>query len=465
MKNIFIIGIISILFASCKPEVAYVTVPTAGNADFSEYLAIGNSLTAGFADNSLTVSGQLNSYPQRLFEQFSLVPGRGGAKGNFVQPLLQSNNGFPNAKFVVAYYKTACNDTDSTLTAIPLPNFIMNPIDSMPYTWLNSTYNNGQVNNIGVPGIRVADYPVVGYATGNVYAKRFYHAPIAAFSPLQELKYRVNNLHPTFFTIWLGANDVLGYAAAGGVGVGNGTAVPNAGGLYNAGDITPNSVFYNYYDSIVATSVSTGASGALINIPDITALPFFNVIPSNGLVITEQRVADSLNDYWKTTSIAFKAFHVGNNQFMVQDHNNGVKQSVPGELILMSVPADSLSCKSWGAFKPIPNKYVLTTEELQFIRTSSNNFNSWIYQESLLYKLAIVDMKAYMNTLTSGIVFNGNTFSPSYLSGGAFSLDGIHLTQRGYALVANNILTEINAYYHATIPMIDVNKYNGIVFP
>ncbi|MGN6477343.1 MAG: hypothetical protein ACTHKV_08960, partial [Flavipsychrobacter sp.] len=68
-------------------------------------------------------------------------------------------------------------------------------------------------------------------------------------------------------------------------------------------------------------------------------------------------------------------------------------------------------------------------------------------------------------TLQSGILFNGVAFNTTFVSGGAFSLDGVHLTPRGYALVANQIINTINNRYNATIPQVDVNKYNGVLFP
>ena len=174
MKKLFIIFGASCLFAACKPSVNVSIPPTAGWADFSNYLAIGNSLTAGYSDGSLTVSGQLNSYPERLFEQFQLVPGaKGGAKSYFVQPLLHSDNGYPSAKLVLGYAYDPCAG-DSTFSPISYPNYVADPIDAQRYTWQNSTYNNGQINNMGVPGIRIADYPVPGYSASNPYSARFF---------------------------------------------------------------------------------------------------------------------------------------------------------------------------------------------------------------------------------------------------------------------------------------------------
>jgi hypothetical protein len=67
--------------------------------------------------------------------------------------------------------------------------------------------------------------------------------------------------------------------------------------------------------------------------------------------------------------------------------------------------------------------------------------------------------------LLKGIVFNGVTYSPTFVTGGAFSLDGVHLTPRGYALAANEMIRVINDYYKSTIPSIDANKFNGTLFP
>jgi hypothetical protein len=51
------------------------------------------------------------------------------------------------------------------------------------------------------------------------------------------------------------------------------------------------------------------------------------------------------------------------------------------------------------------------------------------------------------------------------VNGGAFSLDGINLTSRGYALLANETIRVINSFYGSTVNPIDVNKFNGVSFP
>ena len=61
---------------------------TAGSADFSTYVSLGNSLTAGFSDGTVFKAAQEKSYPSIMAQQFSLVGG-----GAFTQPLVNDNFG------------------------------------------------------------------------------------------------------------------------------------------------------------------------------------------------------------------------------------------------------------------------------------------------------------------------------------------------------------------------------------
>ena len=455
MRKSYIVGALALFFTSCKPSVI-VTVPnTSGDAVFTTYLAIGNSLTAGYADGSLYVTGQLNSYPNRLHEQFVLVTDH-GTTGDFIQPLMHGDMGYPQPRKVVGFVHGCLGDT--SIGPVDLPNWGLDNEDAKPYV---SPGPNGEINNIAVPGIRVSDYGFATYGSVNPYAKRFYHDQ--AGTPLDELQYRVSNLHPTFFTMWLGANDVLGYALAGGQGDGSGAAAPILPGLWATNDITPASVFQTNYNNAVRVATSVGARGALLNVPDIATIPFFTTIPSNGLYISRQSLADSLTAYYRG-SLNY-VFRLGNNQFMIKDHAGNLRQSVPGELILLTAPIDSITCLGMGSYSGIPNQYVLTTDEIQNIRSATTRYNDVISQAATRNNLAYVDMFSYMGTLQSGITFNGINYNASYIAGGAFSLDGIHLTPRGYALVANKVLEAVNTKFHSTVPLINVNKYQGVLFP
>ena len=80
------------VFVSCENEfdesVENGEVYEAGQADFSKFVSVGNSLTSGFADNALYIEGQQNSFPNIMAQQFELVGG-----GEFNQPLVNDNFG------------------------------------------------------------------------------------------------------------------------------------------------------------------------------------------------------------------------------------------------------------------------------------------------------------------------------------------------------------------------------------
>jgi len=80
--------------------------------------------------------------------------------------------------------------------------------------------------------------------------------------------------------------------------------------------------------------------------------------------------------------------------------------------------------------------------------------------------LAFVDMAAYMNQLRdNGIVVDGITFTNKYVTGNAFSTDGVHLTPQGNALIANLFIDAINTKYGSNIPHVAVSEYNPLILP
>ncbi|MGN6639049.1 MAG: SGNH/GDSL hydrolase family protein [Mucilaginibacter sp.] len=95
-----------------------------------------------------------------------------------------------------------------------------------------------------------------------------------------------------------------------------------------------------------------------------------------------------------------------------------------------------------------------------------NSYNSTIKSVAAAKGLAVFDAYTFLNNIKqSGLVVNGVSVNSNYISGGLFSLDGVHLTPRGYAIVANEFIKAINAKYGSTIPLANISDYNGVKFP
>src|ERR1035437_1619260 len=87
MKKIVFFILSLALLSACKQKINEFNADK-GSADFTKYVSIGNSLTAGYADGALYKSGQENSYPNILAKQFTTVGG-----GAFIQPLIETEDG------------------------------------------------------------------------------------------------------------------------------------------------------------------------------------------------------------------------------------------------------------------------------------------------------------------------------------------------------------------------------------
>ncbi|MEZ5082692.1 MAG: hypothetical protein R2750_04500 [Bacteroidales bacterium] len=186
MKNRYILLFaLLVTLYSCQPELDEFS-PSGGSADFSTYVALGNSLTAGYADGSLYRSAQLNSYPSILAEQFKAIGG-----GNFEQPLMNGEYGIAPGKLKLGYP----TDCLGNVSLGPVPDVgPLDPVASIGYA----------VNNLGVPGAKSAHLLFPGYAAFNPYFARF------ASSPTATVVGDALAQNPTFFTLWIGNNDALG---------------------------------------------------------------------------------------------------------------------------------------------------------------------------------------------------------------------------------------------------------------
>jgi len=442
MKKLAFIILSLALFTSCERKISEFSV-TKGTANFTTYVSVGNSLVAGYADGALYHDGQVASCPNIISGQLQLAGG-----GAFVQPMVTSNYGVAaylgvQPKFVLGYSV----DCQGVVGLAPVRSTgAMDPFAPVGY----------QVNNLGIPGAKSFHLIVPGFATMNPYYTRF------ATSMTGMVVDEFAKLHPTFFTIQLGDNDVLAYALA--------------GGAYDS--ITPIPLFYYAMKNVLGAMLATGATGVIANLPEITSIPYFTTIPYNGLVIARQSLADSINN--AMTQFFHLPFHytVGPNPFMIRDMSASppfyVRLMKPGELVLLSAPQDSMKCMGMGIINavthlpyPIPNQYVLTETELAQIAGATLAYNVIIDTMAANRHIGVVDVKAKLKELNSqsGMVWDGVHMTSKFVTGGAFSLDGIHLTPRGNAVSANCFIDAINKQFGSTIPLADITKYKGVVFP
>ncbi len=430
---------------ACKPNLeGYLPLP--GDANFTTYVAIGNSLTAGYADGALSADGQQYAFPLMLAEQFALVGG-----GEFKVPYMPAGNGNNGSGVTkrILYYLTNCAG-QATIGSRPA---------SGTASSLASIANKGPFNLMGIPGARAVDISSGIYSSLNPFLNRIVETP--GFNSILTEVLRQN---PTFFTLWLGSNDVLGFATSGGLGIID-PAIPMPGDLSAVNQVAGSLTV------LVDSLVRRGAKGVIANIPDVTAIPYFNTSPYNGVMLSKG-AADTLNQLYTQLGLTHITWKEGANPFIVEDTTVAhpslrVRQARAGELMLITIPGDSLRCAKWGVdpTKALTDEYFLDTDEMQAILSHTAQYNAAIANIASTFNIGLVDMNAYFKKFTAGFVYNGVKLNAEYISGGAFSVDAVHPNPRGYALVANEFIRVINAKYNASIPDVEVTKYPGIIFP
>ena len=113
----------------------------------------------------------------------------------------------------------------------------------------------------------------------------------------------------------------------------------------------------------------------------------------------------------------------------------------------------------------MPNRFVLTLTEIETIENTIADYNIILKNIASSKGLAFVDVNAFFAKIKTGFIYNGVAVNSTFVSGGAFSLDGLNLTARGNALLANEFIKAINWKYQSTIPEVNAMKYPAVTFP
>lgn len=516
------IALCSLGFVACEPEFDQPLeenpiTQTSGTADFSKYIALGNSLTAGFADGALYSSGQEVGFVNLIATSMKSAGG-----GEFNIPLMSDDvGGF--AGFEAGFGTRLVIQTDAQGNQGPAR--LNNNVASNDIT---ARAEGSNFNNLGVPGITSFQFGFEGLGnpaglqttpiSANPYFVRF------ASSPNTSILADAISQQPTFFSLWLGNNDVLGYATSGGVGVDQ-TGNPNAA-TYGSNDITDPGLFNTLLNTYVGALTQNGASGLLVNIPNITDIPFFTTVPNNALVLNETQAAGLTGFFQLYANIVSGGiqlagipqaqadaiasqyaitFNPGPNRFLIrtavtQTNPQGFRQMTEEELLLLTINQGALANEGYGsalitpeiaqilgeiavggpsafdpanapiilsAINPIEDLDALDNEELSAISNALTSYNQTL--EAIADanpNIALYDANADLARLSSeGITSEGSTITATFVTGGAFSLDGVHLSPRGNAVIANRMMETINRNFGSSLQLVSPNFFPFVPIP
>jgi lysophospholipase L1-like esterase len=416
-------------FAVVSLLVLHVAVPVfaaRGSANFSKFVAIGDSYGSGLESGSLNERHQPYSWP-------AIIARQAGAP-DFQQPLVS----FPG----IGNELQLLDIISFPPVIAPAPGPMGSPLNlnlARPY------------NNLSIPGANVTDVTTLrgsGPVTGTA-------SSFAAFI-LRGLGTEVEQAvaqNPTFIAVWIGGNDVLGAVLSG---------TPRA--------LTPTDVFRTQYNKMLDQLVAGAPNAGMVvgNLPT-TTVPYMTTVP---------RVL--------INPLTRQPLLIGGQQVpLIAELGDGTVGPLPeGSLVLLpysgqiargfGIPAALGVDPRFGALpdlgKPLLDAWTLTPAEAAQITARAVEFNQVITESATARNIPVADIKGLFDRFNSqtGYRVGQFTFSSSFITGGLFSLDGFHLSDAGYTFFGNQFIRTINQAYGAHIPVAGLSTLfanNGAFFP
>lgn len=356
----------------------------------------GNFTTTVFLGDSLTAGYQSSSLldTQQVHGWAPLVATQAGF--GIVQPLIA----YPGAPNVLQLVSVGPPPVITTVTGTTTgrDNFAIQPTDlAVPGAFVNDVANTVPLVS-PTPGQQQINQLVLGFP-GLGYGQAYSQATFAV------------KAQPTTIFLWIGNNDAL---------IADLTGTPTS--------MTSVANFTTQYQALMTQLTSlTSAHLVIGNIPDVTQVPYLTP------------AALVLGGYSQATGLPVSVL-------------SGLLGIVPGDYVTPAGTVQIAGILQGTQKTPISDAGVLTAAEVVTVQTQVKAFNQVIAQAATAAGATLVDINALFTQVSSkGLTVNGFVGTSSFL-GGFFSLDGIHPTNTGYAVVANTFIDAMNAAFKTTIP-------------
>ena len=374
------------------------------------YVAVGNSLTAGFQSGGLKSEWQRQSYPALLAGQMEIR--------DFQMPLIDTP-GIGTRRIAgqatVPLFLDASGAITTRLLGKPVAQLLSNSRLQRPY------------NNLGVPGATTLDF-LRAHDSGSAQDKSngFFNIVLRGglFQNSTMLRQAIK-LRPDLMTLWLGNNDILG-------GIIDGTVIEGM-------TVTPVAAYSALMDAALDTLLrETTARIFIANIPSIVSIPYVTTVPT--FIFNPATFQPAVD-----TSTRFLTEEAGVRYVLLSALPEiTAKNGIPGTL--------------GGTGQALGAKLTLTESEAATADALTDGYNAYLRAKAEAHpdRLTLVDVNALLKRLTAGEIAGlTSTFVLLDSARSAFSLDGIHPNAKGQKQIANLFLQSINGTMARDYPLLE----------
>lgn len=396
LTRVAILGAVTALLACSENRDLLGTGTATGGDIFKSYVAIGNSITAGYQSSGINDSTQRQSYAR-------LLAGQMGTQYHYAALSL------PGCPPPLANVLTGARVGGAT--APPCALRISSSVTDV-------------LNNVAVPGARVLDPTSASTVASNALTTFI----LGGKSQVQ----RALDARPTFATIWIGNNDVLEAGASG-------IIVPVAG--VSPGIVSTQAQFQTSYDAMIQqlTDSEPNIKGVLIGVVQVAGIP---LLQSGGLIAATPAYQGAINAAAGKT-VTIHANCTGSTSLV------SVPQLIP--LIRAGTHPALISCQPGvvpGTL--VGDLFVLDATEQATLGAAITGYNNYIKSKADAIGFAYYDPNVLLaaQRATGAIPpFPDFTKPTTTFFGTLVSLDGIHPAAAAHKLIANDLIGVINTKY------------------
>jgi lysophospholipase L1-like esterase len=385
--------------AACDNNSNDVVIPRPNNPIFTSYVAIGNSITAGFQSGGINDSTQKQSYALLLARSMGTryaypglaMPGCPPPIANFQT---QAVVGQPPATSSTCNFRTPISITDA-------------------------------LNNVAVPGIASADPDA--QTPPAQHANPLVQMILGGKSMVQ----RALDVHPTFATVWVGNNDILSAAIQG--------LSPFA-----SSQPTPQTTFVQNYAKMIADLLAgaPGLKGVLIGVVQVANAP---------VMINAQA-------FLNPAFVAALSQAAGKQLNVDQSSCTPTTTALIGFPIIAQIKAGVLppliACAKT-LNPPVGDIFVLDAAKQVQVKAIVDGYNAYIKAKADSIGFAYYDPNTTLARLTTTDpvlqTHVPNLASPTATFGQFVTLDGVHPSGATHVQIANDLIGVINLKYGTSL--------------
>ncbi len=425
-----------------------------GSADFSRYVALGNSLSAGYQSGALYASTQTRGWTALL--------ARSMAVAEYSLPLIADPGFFgtetegPEAE---GHLSLVFGDNGAEIENVPWPagithyeQLLLDPDRPGPYHNLAVA---GAVTYDLAHTLTAADcYTAILAGEENPYFDVVlrneaidwtgHDGPAGNLTAVEQAIL----MEPTFITLWIGNNELLMPATRG-----------EALAFYSA------EALESFYGEILDRLRSALPEVAIVvaTVPPISSAPYFttlhwHAVDEEGDPLLDAQTGEPIPLLAEDRPLLAPGDLVLLDASEALDEGLGLSEAAARQRLMAATGLDSAAATAQlhqyypRAGEPLGGEFTLVAEEVAALALLTEEYNTVIDTLAARHGLPVMDAHARLaEAAAQGVETDGMHLSTEFISGGLFSLDGIHPSSFGHAVLAGYFIETINAAYGSNL--------------